>query len=107
MSTIGQTFDDYSAITLNAYFHLKAACIQLDMIVSERKMFKNQDFIKQILKTRKESRILITEIEKAYQAAGIPISEIEKENEAIAEAADIMAKITDQLVIKPIVKVKF
>ena len=106
MNTIENTFDDYSAISLNAYFHLKAACIQIDMIASDRKKFENKIFVKQALSARKESRIFITEIERAYMAAGIDISQIEKENEAIAEASEIMARITDKLVIKPRLKLK-
>ena len=102
-----ETYDTYTQATLNAYWSFKMGCNFADLPISDRKLFCNQDFMKQLIRARKECRILITEIEKAYQAAGIPISEIEKENEAIAEAADIMAKVTDQLQIKPITKVKF
>ena len=106
MSTIAKTFDDYSAITLNAYFHFKAACLQVDMIASDRKTFSNQDFIKQVLKARKGARIMITGIEKAYLDAGIDITQIEKENEVIFNVMEVMEKLTDKLDIKPIVRVK-
>jgi hypothetical protein len=63
--------------------------------------------MKQMIATRKEARIFITEIQKAYQASGIDIKQIEKESEVVYNAMEIMEQMTDKLDIKPIIKVKF
>ena len=107
MSQAPEIYDKHTMNTLNAYFHLKAACNYLDLPISDRKIFANKEFMKQMISTRKEGRIFITEIEKAYQSAGIDLSQIEKENEVIYNAMEIMETMTDKLDIKPLVRVKF
>ena len=107
MSAIPDIYDKHTMNTLNAYFHLIAACNYLDLPISDRKIFTNQAFMKQMISTRKEARIFITEIQKAYQASGIDMKSIEKESEVVYNAMEIMEKMTDKLDIKPIIKVKF
>jgi len=107
MSVTPDIYDKHTMNTLNAYFHFIAACNYLDLPISDRKIFTNQAFMKQMISTRKEARIFITEIQKAYQASGIDIKSIEKESEVVYNAMEIMEKMTDKLDIKPIIKVKF
>ena len=107
MSATPDIYDKHTMNTLNAYFHLIAACNYLDLPISDRKIFTNKAFMKQMISTRKEARIFITEIQKAYQSSGIDIKSIEKESEVVYQAMEIMEKMTDKLDIKPIIKVKF
>lgn len=102
-----ETYDTYTQATLNAYWSFKMGCNFADLPISDRKLFCNQDFMKQLIKARKECRILITEIEKAYKAAGIDLSEIEKENEVIYNIMEVLEEKTDKIDIKPRVKIKF
>lgn len=107
MSITHDIYDKHTMNTLNAYFHLIAACNYLDLPISDRKIFTNKEFMKQMIATRKEARIFITEIQKAYQTSGIDIKSIEKESEVVYQAMEIMEQMTDKLDIKPIIKVKF
>jgi hypothetical protein len=63
--------------------------------------------MKQLIRARKECRILIGEIEKAYKAAGINLDEIEKENEVIYNIMEVLETETDKINIKPQIKIKF
>jgi hypothetical protein len=92
--------------SLNAYWHAKASCQYWDSVISDRHLMSNKDFLKCMIAARKASRILITEIEKAYKQAGIDIEQIGEENEVIFQAMEIMQELTDSLQIKPILKVK-
>ena len=82
-------------------------CNFADLPISDRKLFCNQDFMKQLIKARKECRILIGEIEKAYKAAGINLDEIEKENEVIYNIMEVLESETDKINIKPQIKIEF
>ena len=107
MRAIPDIYDKYTMNTLNAYFHFIAACHYLDLPISDKKLFKNKEFMDVMILARKHSRIFITGIQKAYQASGIDMKSIEKESEVVYNAMEIMEKMTDKLDIKPIIKVKF
>jgi hypothetical protein len=46
MSATPDIYDKHTMNTLNAYFHLIAACNYLDLPISDRKIFTNQAFMK-------------------------------------------------------------
>ena len=48
MKNTPEIYDKHTMNTLNAYFHLKAACNYLDLPISDRKIFTNKEFMKQM-----------------------------------------------------------